>query len=40
MLAGLGEDAAREADEVTEQMIESASAEEILELVSEELEKP
>ncbi|HEV7774650.1 MAG TPA: SDR family NAD(P)-dependent oxidoreductase [Conexibacter sp.] len=40
MLAGLGEDAAREQDEVTEQMIESASADEILELVSDELEKP
>jgi acyl transferase domain-containing protein/acyl carrier protein len=40
LLVGLGEDAAREQDEVTERMIESASADEILELVSEELEKP
>ncbi len=40
MLAGLGEEAGRDVDDVTEQMIESASAEEILVLVSEELEEP
>jgi acyl transferase domain-containing protein/NADPH:quinone reductase-like Zn-dependent oxidoreductase len=39
MLAGLGEEAAREEDEVTEQMIESASADELLELINEEFEK-
>ncbi|HEV7774649.1 MAG TPA: type I polyketide synthase [Conexibacter sp.] len=39
MLAGLGEDAAREQDEATERAIESASADELLELINEELEK-
>ena len=39
MLAGLGEEAARAEDEVTEERIESASADELLELINEELER-
>jgi polyketide synthase 12 len=39
MLSGLGEEVAREEDEVTEEMIESASAEEILGLIDEALER-